>query len=199
MKFTMLMIIAIQNAGDQDRHDQREVPHHVGERQADARHADVEVDGHADGEQLADELDDGLELVQVVEEADGDDDRGAADDAPHGPVHLDEQHHRDHPAEVHAEAAEQRRGQLVHATVVGGRVDGAGALGEAAHQRRQHVDDERGDEEAQDRRAQRAGEAQRPADGSSSLMQDDAGLREHLAATARRDSPRGSGSRAPRS
>ena len=83
MKFTMLMIIAIQNAGDEDRDHEREVDMMSVNGTPMRVDADVEVDGHADGEQLPDELDDRLELVEVVEEADGDDDGGAADDAPH--------------------------------------------------------------------------------------------------------------------
>ncbi len=40
----------------------------------------------------------GFELVEIVEEAHRHHDRGAADDAPHRPVDLDQEHHGDHPA-----------------------------------------------------------------------------------------------------
>ena len=153
---------------DENGDDGREIPHHVGEGDAHAGDADVEVNGHADGQQLADELDDGFELVEVVEEPYGHYDCGAADDAPHGPVDLDEDHDRDHPAEVDTEAAEERRGQLVHAAVVGGCVHSAGAVRETPHERREHVDECCRDEKAQDRSTHRAVEEERPVYGSVS-------------------------------
>ena len=168
MKFTMLTIVAIQKVVTSTETGSGKSIITPVNGTVTCVDADVEVDGHADGEQLPDELDDRLELVEVVEEADGDDDGHAADDAPHGAVDGHEDHDRQEPAEVHAETAEQRRGEGMHAPLVGGVVERAGAPGEPAHERGEKVDEHGGEQKAQDCGAQWARQADEAAYGSSS-------------------------------
>ena len=125
---------------------------HVREGDAQARHAQVEVDGHGDRHELAEELEQRGDIDEVVEQPDEGHHRAADDDALGGIVEDRHEHHRgDQDAEVDGQPAEQRRRVQMHAPLVGGRVHGSGPLGDPRHQRGQYVDQAGREQEAEDR------------------------------------------------
>ena len=169
MKLTMLMMVATQStvSGIEMMGCRVTVMLVSGTERWSMRSA-AEQQGD-DGGDLAGELEQRLDLGEVVDHADGGDDRAADQDGLGRGVVLDEHQGRDHHAQVDGEAAEQGRHPGVHAARVARPVDDPRAARQPGHGGRGENDDARREDEPEYGELDRAWQLQQVAYGSSSL------------------------------